>query len=56
MKQYRVTYNVEVETADDCILSPDDPIHKLKEGQFLGKFTTIDVEEAEIIEDTDESI
>jgi len=49
VKQYRVTYDVEVETADDCVLSPDDPIHKLKEQQFLGKLTNFDIEEAEII-------
>ncbi len=37
MKQYRVTYNVDVSGADDCFLSPDDPIHKMKEEMFLGK-------------------
>ena len=37
MKQYRVTYNVDVSGADDCFLSPDDPIHKMKEELFLGK-------------------
>lgn len=51
MKQYIVRYTPEVETADDCILSPDDPVHQLKREQFLGKFENIDIEEAEIIDD-----
>lgn len=51
MKQYRVTYRPDIETADDCVLSPDDPIHKLKEAQFLGAFENIEIEEAEIIND-----
>jgi len=37
MKQYRVTYNVDVSGTDDCFLSPEDPIHKMKEEMFLGK-------------------
>lgn len=49
MKQYKVTYNANVITADDCVLSPDDPIHKIKEQQFLGKLANFDIEEAEII-------
>lgn len=49
MKQYRITYNVNVEDAEDCVLSPDDPIHKIKEGQFLSQHANFDVEEAELI-------
>ena len=49
MKQYRVTYNVDVETADDCVLHPDDPIHKIKEQLFMGKLSNFDIEEAEIV-------
>lgn len=37
MKQYRVTYNVDVSGENDCILGSDDPIHKMKEEMFLGK-------------------
>ena len=36
MKQYRVTYTVDT-GEDDCVLDPNDPIHKMKEEMFLGK-------------------
>jgi len=52
MKQYRVTYKVDVDGSDDCVLSPDDPLNKIKEEQFLGKLANFEVEEAE----TDESV
>jgi hypothetical protein len=35
MKQYRVTYKVDT-GEEDCVLDPNDPIHKIKESQFLG--------------------
>lgn len=37
MKQYRVTYNVDVSGEADCVLDPNDPIYKMKEEMFLGK-------------------
>lgn len=45
MKQYRVTYNVDTSTADDCVLDPNDPLHKMKEGMFLGKVPGVEVYE-----------
>lgn len=37
MKQYRITTeNLIFDSPDDCILAPDDPIHKLKIAQHLG--------------------
>lgn len=36
MKQYKVTYNVDLGEGNDCFLDPNDPIHKMKEGMFLG--------------------
>lgn len=36
MKQYRVTYTVDKGEADDCVLDANDPLHKMKEGMFLG--------------------
>ena len=45
MKQYRVTYNVDVSGSDDCTLDPNDPIHKMKEEMFLGKVSGISVYE-----------
>ena len=37
MKQYRVTYNVDISGTDDCVLDPNDPLHKIKDEMFLGK-------------------
>lgn len=37
MKQYRVTYNVDVSGVDDCVLDPNDPLYKIKDQMFLGK-------------------
>lgn len=44
MRQYRVTYNVQGE-GEDCILDPNDPIHKMKEGMFLGGIPGVDAYE-----------
>lgn len=41
MKQYRVTYNVQT-GEEDCILDPNDPIHKMKEGMFMGGIAGVD--------------
>ena len=41
MKQYRVTYKVDTGESD-CVLDPNDPIHKIKEGQFLGTVPGVD--------------
>ena len=53
MKQYKVTYTVDT-GEEDCFISPDDPIHKIKEEMFLGKLTNVEVEET--IGDNNESI
>jgi len=45
MKQYRVTYKVDTGEGDDCVLDPSDPLHKMKEGMFLGGVPGIDVYE-----------
>lgn len=45
MKQYRVTYNVNTGEGEDCVLDPNDPLHKIKEGMFLGSVPGIDVYE-----------
>lgn len=45
MKQYRVTYNVNTGEGEDCVLDPNDPLHKMKEGMFLGSVPGIDVYE-----------
>lgn len=45
MKQYRVTYNVDIDGENDCILDSKDPIHKMKEEMFLGKVSGISVYE-----------
>ncbi len=37
MKQYKVTYQVDTGEGTDCFLDPNDPIHQMKEGMFLGK-------------------
>lgn len=58
MKQYKITYNVQT-GEDDCVLSPDDPLHKMKEGMFLGSIPGIDVYEVfpqRRGEDSDEKI
>jgi hypothetical protein len=36
MKQYRITSeHLNTDSTDDCALSPDDPIHELKQLQYL---------------------
>jgi hypothetical protein len=45
MKQYRVTYKVDIVEGNDCVLDPNDPLHKMKEGMFLGSVPGIDVYE-----------
>jgi hypothetical protein len=45
MKQYRVTYKVDVSGTDDCVLDPNDSLNKIKEEMFLGKVPGIDVYE-----------
>lgn len=38
MKQYRISgFPIDASTDPDCALSPDDPIHKLKAGNWLGE-------------------
>lgn len=41
MKQYRVTYKVDT-GEEDCVLDPNDPIHKIRESQFLGTVPGMD--------------
>jgi len=37
MKQYRITSdNISQDSPDDCHLSPEDPIHKLKISSYMG--------------------
>lgn len=45
MKQYRVTYNVDTSEGSNCVLDASDPLHKMKEGMFLGNVPGIDVYE-----------
>ncbi len=45
MKQYRVTYKVDTGEGNDCVLDSNDPLHKMKEGMFLGGVPGIDVYE-----------
>jgi hypothetical protein len=45
MKQYRVTYKVDVNEGDDCVLDSNDPLYKMKEDMFLGSVPGIDVYE-----------
>ena len=45
MKQYRVTYKVDVDGEADCVLDPNDPLYKMKQDMFLGSVTGIDVYE-----------
>ena len=42
MKQYRVTYKVDTSLEQDCVLDANDPLHKMKEEQFLGSIPGID--------------
>ena len=36
MKQYKITSeNLNQDSADDCMLPPDDPIHEIKQLQYL---------------------
>ena len=42
MKQYRVTYKVDTGEGDECVLDANDPLHKMKEGMFLGSVPGID--------------
>jgi len=43
MKQYRVTYKVDT-GGDDCVLDPNDPLHKMKEQMFLGAVPGIETD------------
>lgn len=43
MKQYKVTYNVNTGEGDDCVLDANDPLHKMREGMFLGTVPGVDV-------------
>jgi len=42
MKQYRVTYTVDLGEGDECVLNANDPLHKMKEGMFLGSVPGVD--------------
>jgi hypothetical protein len=42
MKQYRVTYTVDLGEGDECVLDANDPLHKMKEGMFLGSVPGVD--------------
>ena len=42
MKQYRVTYTVDKGEGDECALDANDPLHKMKEGMFLGSVPGVD--------------
>ena len=42
MKQYRVTYTVDTGEGDECVLDANDPLHKMKEGMFLGSVPGVD--------------
>lgn len=36
MKQYKITTdNLNTNSADDCVLDPNDPIHEIKQMQYL---------------------
>ena len=43
MKQYRVTYKVDTGN-ENCILDPDDALHKIKEQIFLGSVPGIETD------------
>jgi hypothetical protein len=42
MKQYRVTYTVDLGEGNGCVLDANDPLHKMKEGMFLGSVPGVD--------------
>jgi len=42
MKQYRVTYTVDLGEGDNCVLDANDPLQKIKEGMFLGSVPGVD--------------
>ena len=42
MKQFRVTYTVDLGEGDNCVLDANDPLHKMKEGMFLGSVPGVD--------------
>ena len=42
MKQYRVTYTVDLGEGNECVLDGNDPLHKMKEGMFLGSVPGVD--------------
>jgi len=43
MKQYRVTYKVDT-GEENCVLDPNDPLHKMKEQMFLGSVAGIETD------------
>ena len=42
MKQYRVTYTVDLGEGENCVLDANDPLHKMKEGMLLGSVPGVD--------------
>lgn len=59
MKQYKVTYTVDVSGESDCILEPNDPMYKIKEQMFMGGVPGVDAYEVypeRLHEDSDEKI
>jgi hypothetical protein len=58
MKQYKITYTVDKGEGDNCVLDPSDPIHKMKEGMFLGSVPGLDVYEVypEVVGEEDRKI
>ena len=42
MKQYRITYTVDLGEGNECVLDGNDPLHKMKEGMFLGSVPGVD--------------
>lgn len=37
MKQFRITSeNLFLDSSDDCVLPPDDPVHALRAAQYMG--------------------
>ena len=45
MKQYRVTYTVNVDESEDCVLDPNDPLNKMKDDSFLGNISGVNIYE-----------
>lgn len=43
MKQYKVTYKVDT-GEENCVLDPNDPLHKMKEQMFLGNVPGIETD------------